>query len=53
MYVNVGFVIKCLYRAREQHFIRIIYYYYYYCYYYYHYLRCHLFRVQVCPGVSE
>ena len=36
MYVNVVFVIRCLYSAvsltlvREQRFIRIIYYYYYY-----------------------
>ena len=36
MYVNVVFVIRCLYSAvsltlvREQHFIRIIIYYYYY-----------------------
>ena len=40
MYVNVVFVIRCLYSAvsltlvREQRFIRIIYY--YYCYYYYY-----------------
>ena len=39
MYVNVVFVIRCLYSAVsltlviEQRFIRIIYYYYYYYYY--------------------
>ena len=43
MYVNVVFVIRCLYGAmnlilvKEQRLISIIYYYHYYYYYYYYY----------------